>query len=47
MVLGKVKSIAHGREIIRNSFDLKTYLPQDTNIYDKGYQKFLKILSLK
>jgi len=36
---GQVKSIDQAREVIRNSFELKEYQPQDTGLWEKQYKK--------
>jgi rhamnulokinase len=36
---GQLKSIAEAREVIRNSFELKEYQPQDTSLWEKQYSK--------
>jgi len=41
---GQIKSIAEGRRIIRNSFDLKEYESHQSSEWDKQYKKFLTIL---
>ncbi len=37
---GDVGSIAQARELIRNSFQVEEYLPQDTAAWDAAYEKF-------
>jgi len=37
---GQFKSIDGAREVIRNSFELKEYQPQDTDLWEKQYKKF-------
>ena len=39
MATGQIKSLAQGRELIRNSFEVKEYLPQDREIWERGYRK--------
>lgn len=39
--LGKVKDLAHAKEIIRNSFEIKEYTPKEE--WDNKYKKYLKI----
>ncbi len=34
------------QEIIRNSFDIKTYMPENVELFNKAYEKFRKELSL-
>ena len=36
---GQIKSLAELREIVRNSFELKEYLPQNTQLWDQQYEK--------
>jgi sugar (pentulose or hexulose) kinase len=42
---GQIENLAKGREIIRNSFTLKTYLPREYQRWDKEYGKFQECLS--
>jgi len=35
--IGQIKSIAEAREVIRNSFEMKEYRPQDTALWQKQY----------
>ncbi len=37
---GQIKSIDEAREVVRNSFELKEYQPQDTALWEKQYRKF-------
>ena len=39
---GQLKSIDEAREVIRNSFELKEYQPQDTALWDKQYKKSVR-----
>lgn len=41
---GDVASIAEAREVIRRSFAVEEYEPQNTAAWDAAYEKFLKIL---
>ncbi len=41
---GQLASVAEAREVIRNSFHLEEYKPQNTAAWDDAYEKFLKIL---
>jgi rhamnulokinase len=38
---GQIKSLAELREIIRNSFEMKEYQPQNSKLWNKHYEKFL------
>ena len=42
--LGEVKSLAEIREVIRNSEDITTFMPEDTDAWDKAYENFKKVL---
>jgi rhamnulokinase len=39
--LGHIGSIAEGREVVQNSFDLKTYKPQGSAAWNELYEKYL------
>ena len=41
---GDVASIAEAREVIRESFSVKEYEPQDTAVWDEAYERFLGII---
>ena len=41
--LGAVKSLAEAREVIRNSFEINEYLPEDTAAWEAAYAKLLKL----
>jgi rhamnulokinase len=41
---GDVASIAQAREVIRGSFAVQEYLPQNTAAWDEGYGRFMGIL---
>lgn len=41
---GDVGSIAQAREVIRQSFPVQEYLPQNTAAWQEGYARFLEIL---
>jgi sugar (pentulose or hexulose) kinase len=40
---GQIKSLEQAREIVRNSFNLKEYQPQDVTRWDKQYDKVRKV----
>jgi len=40
---GEVKDITEMREVIRGSFDVEVYEPQDTAVWDEQFDKFIKI----
>jgi sugar (pentulose or hexulose) kinase len=39
---GQIQTLAEARQIVRNSFDLKEYEPQDTSLWQKKYKKSKK-----
>ncbi len=41
---GEIKDLKEAREIIKNSFDIKEYTPSETDVWDKAYEDFKKIL---
>jgi len=44
MASGDIKDIKEARTVIRDSFDIKTYNPTDTKVWDEAYENFKKIL---
>ena len=44
---GEISSLAEGREIIRRSFELTTYLPEDANEWGEAYQRFKGVSRLQ
>ena len=40
---GYLKDIAHLRRVVKNSFDIATYEPQDREVWNEAYNRFLKI----
>ncbi|MDR1672035.1 MAG: rhamnulokinase [Bacteroidales bacterium] len=44
MALGYLKSLADIREVVRNSVETQTYLPQDTAAWDKAYAQYVKTI---
>ena len=43
--VGAIKDIKEGRQIVKNSFDIATYEPQDSDAWDKAYEEWKKIIS--
>lgn len=37
-------SVADGREVVRNSFEVRTYTPQEPDRWEEPYQQFLRLL---
>lgn len=42
MSLGKIENLTEGREIIKNSFPIKTYEPEDSDKWNAAYEEFKK-----
>jgi rhamnulokinase len=42
--LGILGSLPEAREVVRNSFEVKTYAPQASDRWEAPYQRFLKLL---
>jgi rhamnulokinase len=42
--LGIVNSIAEAREVVRNSFEVRTFTPKDAVRWEEPYQRFLKFV---
>lgn len=40
---GEISSLSELREVVRNSFEIKTYQPDDIEAWESQYKKFLKI----
>lgn len=40
LALGKISSLAQGREVIRQSFEIKRYLPRETGAWDEAYPRY-------
>ena len=41
---GEIESIAQARQVIRRSFEVEQYEPQNTAVWDDAYEKYLKLL---
>jgi len=41
--LGEVSNLAQARQVVRNSFPLETYLPEDAEQWNFAYEKYLKL----
>ncbi len=46
MALGKVKDLTEARKIIKNSFPIKTYEPEDNEAWNSAYEEFKKIAKM-
>ena len=45
VAMGEVSDIRQARAIIKDSFDIKTYQPCDTQLWEKKYEEFEKIIA--
>ncbi|MBE3581985.1 MAG: rhamnulokinase [Thermoanaerobacteraceae bacterium] len=45
MAMGEISNLDEGREIVRRSFALKTYEPEDQEEWDEKYAKFVGLVS--
>ena len=43
MAMGAIKDINEGRKVVKNSFEIKRYEPQDSDAWDEAYAKWKKI----
>ena len=41
---GDIKDVKEARSIIKDSFDVKIYQPEDTKAWDEAYEKYLKLI---
>lgn len=44
LALGYITSLAEGRELVRRSFEMKTYLPRETTAWDEAYGRYLNLI---
>ena len=44
MALGEIPSLREARRIVANSFDTLEYQPADTQKWEEGYRRFVKIV---
>ena len=47
MAMGAIKDLAEGRKIVKNSFPIDVYEPQDSDKWNEAYEKWQKICTLK
>ncbi|MEK6646875.1 MAG: FGGY-family carbohydrate kinase [Candidatus Firestonebacteria bacterium] len=41
---GEIPSIKNAREIVRDSYEIKVYKPQNSSCWEEAYQRYLKNL---
>ncbi|MBQ7573966.1 MAG: rhamnulokinase [Clostridia bacterium] len=44
IAMGAIKDLNEGRAIVKNSFDITEYTPQNTEAWDKAYEKWKEII---
>ena len=44
---GEIKDVKEARQVIANSFEIKYFEPKNTEMWDAGYEKFLKLVENK
>ncbi len=44
MAMGAIKDLKEGRQIVKNSFDITVYEPQDGDAWDKAYEEWKRII---
>ncbi len=44
MAMGAIKDLKEGRQVIKNSFDIKVYEPQDSDAWDAAYEQWKRII---
>ena len=45
MAMGAIKDISEGRKVVKNSFDIAVYEPQDSSDWDAAYEQWKKIIT--
>ncbi len=44
LAVGQISSLSEGRELVRRSFPVKTYRPEDSEGWGEAYQRFVKLI---
>ena len=44
MAMGAIKDLNEGRQVVKNSFDIKDYTPEDSQAWDAAYEKWKEII---
>lgn len=45
IAMGAIKDLSHGRQIVRNSFDITEYKPENPEAWDEAYKKWSEIIN--
>ena len=43
MAVGAIKDLTEGRQVVKNSFDITRYEPENSDVWDAAYEKFCKL----
>jgi rhamnulokinase len=43
IALGELENVQQARRVVRNSFPIKTYQPENTDIWERAYQRFRQV----
>ena len=46
MATGDIRNLEHARQVVRNSFETRKYLPQDTAAWEKAYARYRAMLGV-
>jgi rhamnulokinase len=44
LALGYITSLAEGRDLVRRSFEMRTYMPRETTAWDEAYGRYLNLI---
>jgi rhamnulokinase len=44
LALGHIASLEEGRDLVRRSFEMRTYLPRETSLWDEAYGRYLNLI---
>lgn len=47
IAMGEIKNLSEGREVIRHSFPVTIYCPENSDIWDAAYERFIKLVGSK
>lgn len=47
MAMGAIKNLSEGRSVVKNSFPIDTYKPEDSDKWDAAYENWKKICEIK
>ena len=46
LALGHIASLEEGRDIVRRSFEMRTYQPGETSLWDEAYERYLNLIGI-